>query len=45
MMNEVLISSEYIMAQDDTLSDEGKGNMGGRSARLFCRPAALFNRI
>jgi hypothetical protein len=43
MMNEVYTQDEYIMEQDDTPSDEGKRKMGGRSAKLFCRPAALFN--
>ena len=43
MMNEVYTQDEYIMEQDDTFSDHDKKKMGGRSAKLFCRPAALFN--
>jgi len=43
MMNEVHRSHEYIMEQDDIRSDDGKRKMVGRSAKLFCRPAALFN--
>jgi hypothetical protein len=43
MMNEVLLSDEYIMEEDDTDSDHGKRKIVGRSAKLFCRSAALFN--
>jgi hypothetical protein len=43
MMNEVHTQDEYIMEEDDTCSDHGKRKMVGRSTKLFCRPAALFN--